>query len=166
MKEMRPTSGKVLLAMFNMLGPLGGRSFLDLFSGSGQISVEAHRRGAERVCAVEADKKCCAEMAKRMPAGVEFLCLDVRRALPRFVKRGEVFDIIFADPPYNLGWGSALPALLAANSAVLTPGGVIILEHSDRERIRGMDGEIWEQEERAYGGTVLSIFRRRGDTDD
>lgn len=87
MKEMRPTSGKVMLALFNILGPLGGRSFLDLFAGSGQVAAEALRRGAEKVCAVESDKKRFAEMSQRLPEGVKSLCMDVRRAVPRFVKK-------------------------------------------------------------------------------
>ena len=44
MKEMRPTTGKVTLALFNILGNIHGRSFLDLFSGSGQIALTAARR--------------------------------------------------------------------------------------------------------------------------
>ena len=49
MKEMRPTTGKVMQALFNILGPLRGKSFLDLFSGSGQIALNAYKRGADGV---------------------------------------------------------------------------------------------------------------------
>lgn len=166
MKEMRPTSGKVMLALFNILGPLGGRSFLDLFAGSGQVAAEALRRGAEKVCAVESDKKRFAEMSQRLPEGVKSLCMDVRRAVPRFVKKSESFDIIFADPPYNLGWGREFPQLMEKNQDILAAGGVIILEHSDREEVRGLNPDMWQREERGYGGTVLSIYRRRSENDD
>ena len=165
-KDMRPTSGKVLLAMFNVLGPLHGKKFLDLFAGSGQVAMEALRRGADAVCAVEADKRRYAEMSARLPGGIDALCMDVRRALPRFVKKCETFDIIFADPPYNLGWGKEFPALMEENSGVLASGGIIVLEHSARESIKEMNPEVWERRERAYGGTVLSIFGRRSETDD
>lgn len=166
MKDMRPTTGKVLLALFNILGPLGGKSFLDLFAGSGQVAAEAVRRGAGEVHVVESDKKRFASMSKRLPDGIKTLCMDVRRAVPRFVKNGQKFDIIFADPPYELGWGQEFPELIEKNAGILAPGGVVVLEHSDRERPREMDPAAWQREQRNYGGTVLSIYRRRSENDD
>lgn len=166
MKEMRPTAGKVMLALFNMIGPMEGKKFLDLFAGSGQVAAEAFRRGAEAVCAVEADKKRYAEMTKRLPKAAQSLCMDVRRALPRFVKNGDSFDVIFADPPYDLGWGKEFPELMEKNAEVLSPGGVIIFEHSHKEKLKELNPEIWEREERRYGGTVLSVYRRRSEKND
>lgn len=166
MKDMRPTSGKVMLALFNILGPLDGKRFLDLFAGSGQIAAEALRRGAETVYAVEADKKRYSCMVKKLPGAAGALCMDVRRALPRFVRNGEVFDIIFADPPYNLGWGKEFPPLIEKNAGALAPGGVIIFEHLDGEVIKEIDADKWDREVRGYGGTVLSIYRRRDESDD
>ena len=46
MKEVRPTAGKTLGALFSILGPLSGMSFLDLFSGTGRVAKEARARGA------------------------------------------------------------------------------------------------------------------------
>lgn len=166
MKDIRPTTGKVMLALFNIIGALDGKKFLDLFAGSGQVAAEAARRGAVTVCAVEADKKRYAEMVKKLPQKVDSLCLDVRRALPRFVKNCEKFDIIFADPPYNLGWGKEFPRLIGRNMEALATDGVIIFEHSDRETIDGLNPEIWEREERCYGSTVLSIYSRRNENND
>ena len=162
MKDMRPTTGKVLLALFNILGPLDGKRFLDLFSGSGQVAAQARRRGAEYVCAVESDRKRHAEMAKKLPHDVATLCMDVRRALGRFVKKGESFDIIFADPPYELGWGKELPALLENNAEALCDGGLFIFEHSDREAAADVAAQGWEREDRAYGGTVLTFYKKGG----
>lgn len=166
MKEIRPTTGKVLLALFNILGLLDGRSFLDLFSGSGQVAAEAVRRRAGEVYAVEADKKRFMEMSKRLPAEVKTLCMDVRRAVPRFVKNGKKFDIIFADPPYGIGWSRELPELIEKNAGILEWNGVLILEHSDREPAKEMDSVTWQSERRNYGGTVLSLYRRRSENDD
>lgn len=166
MKDMRPTTSKVMLALFNILGPLSGRAFLDLFAGSGQVAAEAARRGAARVSAVEADKKRFADMVKKLPKSVSAICMDVRRALPRFVKNGEKFDIIFADPPYNLGWAREFPELIEKNAGALAPRGVIIFEHSDRETIKELDAAVWERQERVYGGTVLSIYSRRNEGND
>ena len=57
LKEMRPTSGKVLLALFNILGNIHGKSFLDLFSGSGRVAATARLKGASPVVLVESDRK-------------------------------------------------------------------------------------------------------------
>ena len=163
MKEMRPTTGKVVLALFNILGSLRENSFLDLFSGSGQIAIEAFKKGASPVYSVESERKRAAEIAKQAPDGVECLCMDARRAVGRFAKNGEKFDIIFADPPYELGWGKEFPALIDQNDAILSEGGVAIFEHSDRESILELDPQKWEREDRSYGGTVLTFYRRRKD---
>lgn len=93
------------------------------------------------------------------------LCFDVRRAVARFAKNGEEFDIIFADPPYSLGWGEEFPKLMAANERILAPGGVIIFEHSEEEEPAAMDETKWEREDRRYGGTVLSFYSRRNNDD-
>lgn len=163
MKEMRPTSGKVLLALFNILGNIHGKSFLDLFSGSGRVAVEARRRGAFPVVLVESDRRRRSDIVKSAPEGVKCLCADVRRAVPRFAKSGESFDIIFSDPPYNLGWGEELPALIAANESILARGGVWIFERSEEENAAELDADKWEREDRKYGGTVLSFYTRRND---
>ncbi len=161
MKEMRPTTGKVMLALFNKLGDLAGLSFLDLFSGSGQIAAEAARRGASPVCLVESERKRHAEIVKRVPKDVKCLCMDVRRAVSRFAKNKESFDIIFADPPYELGWGKEFPSLIDANAEILSEDGVLIFEHSEREDTSFLDERIWDREERAYGGTILTFYRRK-----
>ena len=144
MKEMRPTSGKVLLALFNILG-------------------KARLKGASPVVLVESDRKRHAAIVKSAPDGVKCLCADVRRAVPRLAKNGESFDVIFSDPPYNLGWGEELPALIAANESILARGGVWIFERSEEEEPAQLDAEKWEREDRKYGGTVLSFYTRRND---
>lgn len=161
MKEMRPTTGKVSLALFNILGNLEGKSFLDLFSGSGQIALNAYRKGANPVCLVESDRKRHGDIVKIMPEDVKCLCMDVRRALSRFVKNGESFDIIFADPPYGLGWGTEFPRLVCKCSEVLSIDGTLIFEHSEKENADDIPG--WEREERTYGGTVLTFYKRSVD---
>ncbi|MDO5115268.1 MAG: RsmD family RNA methyltransferase [Synergistaceae bacterium] len=165
MKEMRPTTGKVMLALFNILGNIRGRSFLDLFSGSGQIALTAAKKGAAPVVCVESERARHAAIVKKAPADVKCLCADVRRAVARMAKKGECFDIIFADPPYNLGWGEELPRLLAGNENISAPGGVIIFEHSEEEEPAAMDETKWKREDRKYGGTVLSFYSRRNEND-
>ncbi len=158
MKEMRPTTGKVMQAVFNILGPLEGKSFLDLFSGSGQIAINAYNRGASPVLLIESEGKRFGDIVKSTPKDVKCHCMDVRRALSKLAKKGESFDYIFADPPYGLGWGSELPRLIFKYSEVLSEGGTLIFEHSEKEDADDIPG--WDREERTYGGTVLTFYRR------
>lgn len=159
MKDMRPTTGKVMLALFNILGNISGCAFLDLFSGSGQIAAAAVKKGASSVVCVETERKRYADIVKKVPREVRCLCMDVRRALPLLVKKNEKFNIIFADPPYLLGWGDEFPRLLAQNSEILAESGTVVFEHSAEEKAAVPDG--WECSERTYGGTVLAFYGRK-----
>jgi 16S rRNA (guanine(966)-N(2))-methyltransferase RsmD len=164
----RPTSGKVLSALFNILGSSGhlrGASFLDLFSGTGAVAAEALRRGAARVLAVESDRALAALISRGMTAlGAEAACMcaDVRRAIP--ILAGEAggsegpFDIIFADPPYRMGWAEILPPMIEGNARILARGGVFVLERSSKET--PVEIAI-PRDDRIYGDTVLSFYWNR-----
>jgi 16S rRNA (guanine(966)-N(2))-methyltransferase RsmD len=138
-----------------------GARFLDLFSGSGRIAVMAAERGAASVAAVESGRdrasRIGARFAKITGAETECLCSDVKRALLTFAHAGRVFDIIFADPPYRVGWSETLPALIAESGA-LARDGVFILERAARESPPAFTPLLELRGERRYGDTVLSIY--------
>ena len=166
-KEARPTSAKVVQALFNILGPLPPRSFLDLFAGTGRVSEAAWRRGARPVVAVElrrprgGGRAFLPEAKGGTPEeeGVETFWGDVRRALRHFQRHGKSFDIIFADPPYQAGWVSVLLALMVQGDLPLAPEGVLVMEHSVREPL-SPPGPPWITSTRTYGETALSFFHR------
>ena len=102
-KTTRPTSDKVRGAIFNMIGPYfeGGR-VLDLYAGSGGLSIEAVSRGMSSAVLVERDRKAKAIVAENIQMTKEvgkfqLLKMDAERALEQV--SGE-FDLIFLDPPY------------------------------------------------------------------
>lgn len=163
MGEMRPTSGKVLQAAFNILGDIDGLAFLDLFSGTGQVALAAEKKRTAFVCLVESDRKRFGEILKNISPKIKCMCMDVRRALPKLARDGHKFDIIFADPPYLLGWGEVLPKLLEENERLLRENGVVVFEHSKSEPTRFE--EFWTTEDRAYGSTILTFARRRKEND-
>ncbi len=156
--RIRPTSGKVKLALFSTLGSLEGRSFLDLFAGTGQIAFEAARRGASPVVAVELLREQRGKLLQEgKPLGVEIVSSHVARAVPYLSRKGRSFDIIFADPPYGEGWPPAVMELLENNPSLLAPGGVFVLEHSKREPCpQGLPH--MERREKSYGETLLTYF--------
>lgn len=156
-KEVRPTTGKTLAALMSILGPLSDCRFLDAFSGTGRVAAEARRRGA-RVVTVETLPDRAA--AIRRGLGEEnHLCLamDVRRALGWLSKRDWVFDVVFADPPYDLRWGRDWPALLAQHRGLLAPGGLAVMEHSGGDQPVMPPG--WRiVDSRRYGLSHLTFF--------
>ncbi|HOB10039.1 MULTISPECIES: RsmD family RNA methyltransferase [Acetomicrobium] len=158
---MRKTSNKVLLALFNIIGDVEGKAFLDLFSGSGQIAEEAWKRGARPVVAVESDRMLCTKLRRLAEdkESFEVFCMDVRRALPSLSKRGYKFSLIFADPPYEHGWIKRLLLLLAKYEALLMHDALLVFERSRREKLP-LHCKAWKLlKERSYGDTVLSLFK-------
>ncbi len=103
----RPTQDRTKETLFNIINPyLADCRFLDLFSGSGAIGIEALSRGARDVVMVEqsADSLACIKENLKTTKLVEearILSMDVFRAIPLLEAEGKAFDIIFMDPPYD-----------------------------------------------------------------
>ena len=102
-KITRPTSDKVRGAIFNMIGPYfeGGR-VLDLFAGSGGLSIEAVSRGMESAVLVERDRKAQAVIRENISMTKEaekfqLLAMEANQALCQLTR---TFDVVFLDPPY------------------------------------------------------------------
>ena len=162
MKQARPTSGLVLQALFNILGPGDGRSFLDLFSGTGRVGAEACRRGFCPVVLVDSSRK--GLPGTEGPGGLkgtEFLGMDIRRALLVLEKRGRPFDVIFADPPYGIGWVARMASLNSRLSGIMKAKGLFVLEHSRREAIDPAGWKGWDPYSRTYGETLLTFFSKK-----
>jgi 16S rRNA (guanine(966)-N(2))-methyltransferase RsmD len=168
--KFRPTSGKVVAALFNILSSssLTGGNFLDLFAGSGAVAAEALKRGAESVVCVESDRARARAISARFetsafPPG-RALCIrsDVRRAVPGLAREetGRKFGVVFADPPYCVGWGKILPPLMAEHWNLVAPGGAFVFERSSRETPVDI---FAARDDRIYGETVLSFYWRKED---
>ncbi len=105
--DTRPTTDKTKETLFNILNPyLADADFLDLFSGSGAIGIEALSRGAKYAAFVE-DNKTALECIKanlqftRLAEAAEIFPYTVAEAIRMLEIKGKVFDVIFMDPPYN-----------------------------------------------------------------
>lgn len=108
--ETRPTTDRIKETLFNMLQPyLCDCHFLDLFSGSGAIGIEALSRGAKQAVFVEMGQeplRCIKNNLKntKLEGQAKILAMDVMSALQQLNQQGETFDIIFMDPPYRMEW--------------------------------------------------------------
>ncbi len=152
--DLKPTTGLVKNALFNILGNLEGLEFLDLFAGTGQIGLEAERRGA-RATFVELNRR-RAEEIKRKAKGKVYGG-DALRVLPKLGK----FDLIFADPPYDY---QKYKQLLEEAARHLNEGGLLIVEHFKKTDLKPLTPKGLElEEERTYGDTTLSFFRKGGE---
>ena len=163
MKDIRPTSGRVMSALFSILGDIvDGAEFLDLFAGTGRVGIEALRRGAKRAVFVEGVKNRADEIKRGLKDSDSHivLSLEIRRALSWLVKRGMKFTVIFADPPYNSGWCDSLPALPNLDG-VFADGALMVIEHSSREPVTLVSNphNLAITSTREYGETCLTFLQ-------
>ncbi|MBQ3457168.1 MAG: RsmD family RNA methyltransferase [Synergistaceae bacterium] len=163
MKDIRPTSGRVMSALFSILGDVvDGAEFLDLFAGTGRVGIEALRRGAKRAVFVETVRNRADDIKRSLKDSDSniVLSLEIRRALSWLVKHDMRFTIIFADPPYNSGWSETLPALPNLD-AVFSPGALMVIEHSAREPVTLISNphNLAITSTREYGETCLTFLQ-------
>ena len=130
----RPTTDRIKETLFNMLqSDIAGCRFLDLYSGSGAIGIEALSRGAKEAVFVENARQAIAVIkdnltfTKLSPKAV-VMEQDVLSAINRLSGSG-VFDIIFMDPPYNHEWEKQVLEFLT-DTTLLADDGIIIVEAS------------------------------------
>ena len=132
--DTRPTTDRIKETLFNIIGPsVYDAVFLDLFSGSGGIGIEALSRGAKEAVFVENNPKamaCIRENLKttRLGAKAALMTEDAVSALGR-LEGEKIFDIIFMDPPYNRDEERRVLRYLGGSSLVYDDT-VIILEAS------------------------------------
>jgi len=163
-KHIRPTADRVRESLFNVLGQwFEGQKVLDLYAGTGALGLEAVSRDAMRVVLVDSDREaqalCRANTdALGFSARVEILGLPVARALDTLGKRGDRFQLIFADPPYA---ARVVEGVLdeVARHGVLAPGGTVVIEHDKREPAPEAHAGFTQVDQRRFGDTVVSLFR-------
>lgn len=133
--ETRPTTDRIKETLFNIINTrLADCNFLDLFSGSGAIGIEALSRGAKSAVFVENNKTavtCIRTNLKntKLDSAASILLLDAVASVRSLEIQGKVFDIIFMDPPYNqLIEKTVLEAL--ENSSIIDCSTLIIVEAS------------------------------------
>lgn len=165
----RPTSDFLREALFNLLGPLQNKTFLDLFAGSGSVGLEAASRGAQSVLFVEKNKQlfevikkniqtCCLDKSCRIIAG------DIEFGLRDLFRKKHEFDIVFADPPYNRKFVEVTLKSLRKHQ-VLKKDGIIIIQHSLRETFSELNDNIYQTDQRKYGDNALTFLKwRENDT--
>lgn len=164
--DIRPTTDRVKESMFNLISDfVFGARVLDLFGGSGALSIEALSRGADSALIVDADKKSVEVIKKNIGlTGFEKETEIVLSKAENYIAgtNGQ-FDIIFLDPPYNKGFVKPILESISKN-ALLSEDGIAVLESDYRDDHGEIDGlDILKQ--RKYGRTYITVYKRRKDVD-
>lgn len=142
--DTRPTQDRTKETLFNVIGnDVISARFLDLFSGSGGIGIEALSRGADRVVFVENNSKaikCINENLEftKLKTDARVMHMSVNDALDKLEQSGEHFDIVFMDPPYNNLYEKDVLIFLS-KSALIDKCSVIIVEASNETELDYLD---------------------------
>lgn len=154
----RPTTDFARENLFNVLENLGdfeGKTALDLFAGTGAVSLEFLSRGCSEVTAVEqAPVQAAFIRGVKEKLGDTALRVIKGDAFKFAATCGRSFDFIFADPPYDHPRFDEVPSLILS-SPMVRPGTVVIIEHSRTRDFSTLPGF---SQHRVYGSVNFSIF--------
>lgn len=155
----RPTTDFAREGLFNILNnriDFETVTVLDLFSGTGSISYEFASRGAASIHLIEKDMRHISGIRRIINElgleNIRIVHIDVKAFLKTCRMR---FDVVFADPPYDLPWLKNLPDLVAT-AGVMKEDGFFVLEHP---KSLSFNGHRLFFEHRNYGGVNFSFFR-------
>lgn len=157
----RPTTDFAKENIFNVL--YGYMDFeditaLDLFAGTGSISLELLSRGCNEVISVEANREHARFIQKCMQKIDTNQNILIRGDVFRFIKScHQQFELIFADPPYALSELKQIPSLIFEHN-LLKEGGIFVFEHGKKDEFNQLPYFV---EHRSYGSVNFSIFKKK-----
>lgn len=157
----RPTTDMARESLFNILNNIiewENTDALDLFSGTGSIAFEFVSRGCPRVICVESNTRNYAFIQKVKEQLDANELLTIKSDVFSFMKScNQTFDLIFADPPYDLAELDLLPTKIFEQN-ILKDEGLFILEHSKNNTFT--EHPLFK-EERKYGSVHFSFFEKK-----
>jgi 16S rRNA (guanine966-N2)-methyltransferase len=157
----RPTTDVAKEALFNILYnqiDFENISVLDLFSGTGNISVEFASRGVQNICSVDRDFGCYNYLKTLIKQYNIPEINPVKSDVFRFLEsETETYDLIFVDPPYDLPQINVI-AKTIFDQNLLKPDGYLIIEHPSMKKLDNHPNFI---EQRKYGSSSFSFFQEK-----
>jgi 16S rRNA (guanine(966)-N(2))-methyltransferase RsmD len=165
----RPTGDLMRKSLFDFLDPyIEGSDFVDIFSGSGSVGLEAISRGAKNVTFVEKDPKAASVIEENLMllalplAERKDRYFDVRKsdglaAIKAFAAEKKTFDIVFIDPPY--GRELAKKALKTLEGYdIVKPNSLVIFQHEKHEALPQAQGRFSVIRVKKFGSSFLTIY--------
>ena len=164
--DIRPTLDRVKESFFNQVGQdLSGRTFLDLFAGTGSMGIEALSRGAKEVIFIEKDAAAhalvtrnlqkCRMMSEDQINRWQLINQDALEFILILKEKDVHFDLIYVDPPFSDNFYKKFLTLLPD---ILKRNGFIIVEHFHKTKLQESYGRLKSFKDRRLGDTCLSFF--------
>jgi N6-adenine-specific methylase len=157
--EIRPAMDRMRESIFAVLGDLTGLSFLDLFTGSGIIVLEAASRGAFPLACVEKDGAKFPLLLRNVSIAEERIdCKSM--PVERFLVRNKTpYSIVFCDPPFPYKFRLQLLEGLASGPTA-APGGLVLIHYPAEDPLPGSVGSMALEDEREYGRSRVRLYRK------
>ncbi|MBQ7887499.1 MAG: 16S rRNA (guanine(966)-N(2))-methyltransferase RsmD [Clostridia bacterium] len=160
----RPTQDYVRESLFNIIRwDVQDARVLDLFAGTGALSLEAISRGAKEAVLIDMDRDACAAIKKnmentRLGEQCRLISRDYRQAMDALARENEKFDVVFIDPPYKMENTGEMCAALY-DKGLLSEEFLIVVEHR-RGLAPLLDLRFEAYDLRKYGDTEITFVRK------
>lgn len=160
----RPTQDYVRESLFNIIRwDVEDARVLDLFAGTGALSLESVSRGAQAAVLVDMDRAACAAIRKNMESTrlgdkCRLIARDFRAALDALARDGRCFDVVFIDPPYKMENTGEICAALY-DKGLLAQAFLLVVEHR-KGAGPALDDRFEAFDLRSYGDTQITFVRR------
>lgn len=155
----RPAMDRMRESVFAILGPLDGLTFLDLFAGSGIMSLEAVSRGADGATAVERDAGKRVVLAENLGIAGNRVRLVISPAERYIARSQESFDIVYLDPPFDYRYKADLLRRIDRTNLV-TAGGRLLIHYPHPEELPSDMTSFRTTDERTYGRSRVRFYTR------
>ena len=159
-QAVRPTTDRIKENVFNLVQTrVAGASFLDLFGGTGAMSIEALSRGAATAVVTDPSRESVALIKKnfaKMGVGREGEILELGYDLALKRLEGRTFDLIYLDPPYKAPYYEDI-LMKILEYGVLASGGMVLFEHATERDLSLPDGFL-SFDRRKYGSVTLELL--------
>ena len=167
--EVRPTTDMIKEALFNILHPIVGKTFLDVFAGTGNVGIEALSRGASMVVFIER-KKDLARSIKDLTQQLDFegnariIPMEMNKGILSLGQLNIAFDFVFIDPPYQKDLIKETINRID-KAGVVNEESLIVVQHSKREPINLPDERYELEDQRTYGDSMLTFIKIKTQAD-
>lgn len=158
--SVRPTTDRVKENIFNIIGPyISGANTLDLFGGTGALTVEALSRGAEKATVCDlAESSLSIIRTNLQKAGYTDCARVVKTDALEYIRTAqESFDVLFIDPPYNTDLLEKTLAAIAHNPCIC-PDGIIVCERDYEKALPKLSG-LDVVKDKKYGRVQILVLR-------
>lgn len=156
----RPAMDRMRESMFSILGNIEDLSFLDLFSGSALVGLEAYSRGCSKITCVEMDRGKKKVIEKNLSMADQSIKLYLSTC-ERFISMCKTsYDIIYLDPPFPMKYKENLIKLISKNKNITNENTIVIIHYpsEDKKELDKTIGRLKPYDNRKYGRSLLTFY--------